>query len=71
LKNRCNTRISHDYEPDKLQESDFKADWLDRLVRTAFEKNMITKSRAGEILDISFEEMRARANSWAEASVGG
>ncbi len=66
LRNKCKIRISQDYEPDKLEKSDFKTDWLERLVRIAFEKNMITKSRASEILGISLQEMRSRTESWAE-----
>lgn len=66
LNRKCRVRISKNFEPEKLQEPDFKADWLDRLVRIALEKSIITKSRASEILDIPLQEMRSRVNSWVE-----
>ncbi len=54
-----------------LDAFDFKRDRLAWLVRRAFEEGAISLSRAAEILDISLENMRERAASWAEAGVDG
>jgi len=71
LKKRYKQKITKAFEPEKLQEYDFVTDWLDRLVRLAYERKTISRSRASEILDISLDDMRQRANSWAEErSVG-
>jgi Zn-dependent peptidase ImmA (M78 family)/DNA-binding XRE family transcriptional regulator len=64
-----NQRISKIFEPEKLQEYDFVTDWLDRIVRVAVENDMITLNRASEILDVSLQEVRQRASSWAEEKV--
>ena len=37
-----------------------------RLVRQAFEKEVISIGRAGEMLGLSLEEMRALARAWQE-----
>lgn len=71
LGKRYNQTITKVFEPEKLKEYDFVTDWLDRLVRLAYEKKTISRSRASEILDISMDDMRQLANSWAEErSVG-
>jgi len=51
-------------EPQNLVEADFMDDRLHRLVRTAVERDHISLSRAGEILDKSFAEMRQLAAAW-------
>lgn len=61
--------IPRNFEPERLQEYDFVNDWLDRVVRVAIEKEIVTLSRASEILNISLEEMRQRASYWAEEKV--
>ncbi|NQT45889.1 MAG: ImmA/IrrE family metallo-endopeptidase [Candidatus Omnitrophica bacterium] len=51
-------------EPIGLVEADFTEDRLSCLVREALEKELISFSRAAEILKISIEKMRERTNSW-------
>lgn len=51
-------------EPDGLSESDFLQDYLHRLVRQALDQDLITLSRAAEILRISRADMRELAMSW-------
>jgi Zn-dependent peptidase ImmA (M78 family)/DNA-binding XRE family transcriptional regulator len=51
-------------EPCKLQRDDFIADRLGRLVRDALEKDMITLSRAAEIMGVSVSKMRGRVEDW-------
>jgi Zn-dependent peptidase ImmA (M78 family)/transcriptional regulator with XRE-family HTH domain len=62
-------RITKSFEPERLQEYDFVTDWLDRLVREAVRKDLITLNRASEILGISLQEARQRASLWAEEKV--
>jgi len=52
------------YEPEPLRSYDFVTDWLDRLVRSAVEKDMITLNRASEILGLSLQDIRQRAATW-------
>lgn len=52
-------------EPISLTKADFAEERLSRLVKDAYEKDLISFSRTAEILNISIEEMRDRANSWA------
>ncbi len=51
-------------EPKRLAREDFVEDRLSRLARTAIEKELISVSRAAEILDIDLQQMRARTASW-------
>jgi Zn-dependent peptidase ImmA (M78 family)/DNA-binding XRE family transcriptional regulator len=51
-------------EPERLLEHDFVEDRLSRLVRDAVEHEEITLSRGAEILRLSLDHMRRRANSW-------
>lgn len=51
-------------EPDGLPDSAFKEDRLAGMVRDAVEKELITVSRAADILGISLDEMRSRAKQW-------
>ena len=52
-------------EPDRLSEFDFIHDRLFRLVRKAYEEDIISFGRAAEILDVSRSEMRELADEWA------
>jgi Zn-dependent peptidase ImmA (M78 family)/DNA-binding XRE family transcriptional regulator len=70
-----NKNFGHDlknhYEPDALEEPDallkidFMADRLNRLVREAYEKEIITMSKAAEILQVPLIKMREIVNSWS------
>ncbi len=51
-------------EPAGLDVHDFQDDRLARLVRDGVERDLITLSRAAEILGLSLVEMRDRAASW-------
>lgn len=51
-------------EPDNLSPSDFQEDRLARLVRMGVEKELITLSRAAEILDLSLRDMRQLSSAW-------
>lgn len=51
-------------EPSKLDRCDFFEDGLLRLVREAIERELITFSRAAEILGKSLEEVRELEESW-------
>jgi len=53
-------------EPDEMSPNAFVQDRLYKLVRKAVEKQVITLSRAAEILDISVQEMRRLSQSWLE-----
>ncbi len=55
-----------DDDPRHLDETDFVEDRFARLVRQAFEKEIISIGRAGEMLGHSLEEMRALARAWQE-----
>jgi predicted HTH domain antitoxin len=48
-----------------LAEPDFREDRLDLLVRQALDKELISVSRAAEILGISLLDMRERIRSWS------
>ncbi len=52
-------------EPDQLTGSDFMVDRRQRLVRKAFQGELISMGRAAEILGLSLPEMRQLAASWA------
>lgn len=54
-------------EPYSSRDPDFEEDRLALLVRQALEKNLISVSRAAEILGVSLEDMRNRINSWSLA----
>ena len=60
------TRISD--EPRHLDPLDLIEDRLGALVRDALDKELITVSRAAEILDINIKEMRNRLRSWRVVS---
>ncbi len=55
-------------EPCNLDPLDLMEDRLGSLVRDALDKELITVSRAGEILDIGIEDMRERMKSWEVVS---
>jgi len=63
-KKRYNHDLKNFYEPDALVKSDFIEDRLPFLVRMAYEKELISLSRAAEILKKSASEMRDLRNSW-------
>lgn len=67
LKNHFEPESVSKYEPEGLLKSDFMEDRLHRLVREAFEKELISMDRAAEILKISVIEMRELNNSWKMA----
>jgi Zn-dependent peptidase ImmA (M78 family)/DNA-binding XRE family transcriptional regulator len=69
LKQVYKARNPSKYEPEPLRSYDFVTDWLDRLVRNAVESEIITLSRASEILDIPLQEVRQRSALWAEEQV--
>lgn len=56
-------------EPSSLDRIDFHGDRLPRLVRRAVEEGKITLSRGAEILGLSLEEMRERADSWLPSAI--
>lgn len=51
-------------EPKRLEDDDFVEDRLSKLVRIAFDKQLISVSRAAEILEVDLKEMRERISSW-------
>jgi len=51
-------------EPSNLDPLDLMEDRLATLVRDALDSELITVSRAAEILDVGIEEMRERMKSW-------
>jgi Zn-dependent peptidase ImmA (M78 family) len=53
-------------DPRHLDLSDLMEDRFARLVRQAFEREIISIGRAGEMLGLSLEEMRALARAWQE-----
>ena len=55
-----------DTDPQHLDQTDLMEDRFARLVRQAFEKEIISIGRAGEMLGLSLEEMRALARAWQE-----
>jgi Zn-dependent peptidase ImmA (M78 family)/DNA-binding XRE family transcriptional regulator len=55
-------------EPHPLDSFDLMEDRFATLVRDALDRELITVSRAAEILNISIEEMRARLKSWEAMS---
>ncbi len=52
------------HEPSHLHSADFIEDRLSRFVRDALETDMISISRAAEILNISVSKMRGRVEEW-------
>jgi Zn-dependent peptidase ImmA (M78 family)/DNA-binding XRE family transcriptional regulator len=57
-------------EPSNLESEDFIADRLSRLVRDALEKELISRSRAAEILGISVIKMGERVEEWGRFNDG-
>ena len=51
-------------EPEHLGASAFREDRLSRLVRQALDEDLITLSRAAEMLDLPVADMRRLASSW-------
>lgn len=52
-------------EPVRLARTEFLGDRRDRLIRQALEKEIITTSRAAELLGLNVEKMHERMASWA------
>lgn len=52
------------YDPQELDFSDLMEDRFARLVRDAYEKEIISMSRAGEMLNLSINEMRTLIRAW-------
>jgi Zn-dependent peptidase ImmA (M78 family) len=53
-----------DDDPQKLDVSDLMEERFSRLVREAYEKEVISIGRAGEMLNLSIMDMRALARAW-------
>ena len=64
LKQVYKAKTPSKFEPEPLRSYDFVTDWLDRLVRSAIEKELITLNRASEILGLSLKDIRQRASVW-------
>jgi Zn-dependent peptidase ImmA (M78 family) len=57
-------RLGENDEPFRLPPAKFMSDRLDRLVRRAMTKGLITPERGAEILGIDMAEMRGRVALW-------
>jgi Zn-dependent peptidase ImmA (M78 family)/transcriptional regulator with XRE-family HTH domain len=66
--NRFGKSLKRTEEPAGLEEFDFVEDYLRLLIRKALDNELITVSRAAEILNVSLEEMRQIINSWADVA---
>ena len=64
-----NHNLKNHYEPDALSRNDLIEDRFSKLVREAYEKEIISLSRAGEMLGESADNMRRLAASWREVSI--
>ncbi|MBN1696751.1 MAG: ImmA/IrrE family metallo-endopeptidase [Spirochaetales bacterium] len=64
-----NHDLKNHYEPDALSRNDLVEDRFSRLVREAYEKEIISLSRAAEILGVSMDSMRELLVSWKEMPV--
>ena len=53
-------------EPQPMLSSDFVSERLNRLVRIAYEKQIITLNKASEILSINLSKMKDLVSSWNE-----
>jgi Zn-dependent peptidase ImmA (M78 family)/DNA-binding XRE family transcriptional regulator len=51
-------------EPLNLNKNDFNADRFNRLVKKAYDRDLITATKAGEMLGLSVEDFRDLSNSW-------
>ena len=57
-------------EIEGLSRHDFVESGLSRLVKQAYERDLITASRAAEILQVPLEAMRSLENEWVAVDVG-
>ncbi|MFP4377565.1 MAG: ImmA/IrrE family metallo-endopeptidase [Spirochaetales bacterium] len=57
-------------EIEGLSRHDFVESGLSRLVKQAYERDLITASRAAEILQVPLEAMRSLSNEWVAVDVG-
>lgn len=53
-------------DPQELDTSDLMEERFARLVRSAYERELISMSRAGEMLNLSIHEMRTLTRAWQE-----
>ncbi len=60
-----NEKIKDNREPKPLDPLDFVEERLSALTKEALDKELISVSRAAEILNITVEEMRERINAWS------
>ncbi len=60
--------VAHD-DPQALSKHDLVEDRFAKLVRQAYEKKIISMSRASELLKQSVLEMRDLAKSWQDISI--
>jgi len=67
-RNRFGKHLKKAEEPVGLEEFDFVEDYLRLLVRKALDNDLITVSRASEILNVSLMEMRRIINAWADVA---
>ena len=51
-------------DPQELDVSDLMEERFSRLVRDAYEKEIISISRAGEMLNLSINDMRVLVRAW-------
>lgn len=58
-------------DPDSLSKSDLFEDRFEKLVRMAYDRELISISRAGEILNKSIMEMRNLVKSWKDICIAG
>jgi len=68
-KNRYNHDLKNHYEPFPIDKSEFNIDLIpdrfNNLVRMAYEKEIITASKAAELLDMNMVEFENLKNSWS------
>jgi Zn-dependent peptidase ImmA (M78 family)/DNA-binding XRE family transcriptional regulator len=66
FKEEPDTYVAQSDEPSQLQKPDFISDRLSRLVMEALQRDLITASRAAEILGMSVSKVRERVEEWGE-----
>lgn len=66
-----NRQYNHDlknhYEPEAISRFDILEDRFARLVREAYDNEIISITRAGEMLNLSQQELRDRSRDWGES----
>ncbi len=71
FKKKYHKDLKNHFEPDSVEpegmlKSDFVNDRLNKLIRIAYEKELITLNRASEILNLPLIEMKELTSSWNE-----